>query len=72
MRLVTLRATSACTDDASTVGLSLLNWAIVLHVVGSVHVRVCTYMHFTHAPTRDHYRTSFTDVKPRGIRNIAT
>ena len=44
---------SANTDDASIVGLSPLNWAIVL--------LSC----MLHALTRDHYRTSCMDVKWR-------
>ena len=38
---VALHTTIACTDDASIVGLSPLNWTILVScLVGSVHVRV--------------------------------
>ena len=38
---VALHTTTACTDDASIVGVGPLNWAILVScLVGSVHVRV--------------------------------
>ena len=65
-----MHATTACTDDASIVSLSpctQLGYSLVpclgVHVVWSVHIRaIASYMH---ALTRDHYRTSCTDVKWR-------
>ena len=67
--VVTLRATTAYTDDTSSVGLSLLNWAysvvscLVLHVVWSVHVRVFTCYSLVHACA--YAGPSCTDVKQR-------
>ena len=72
---VALHATAACTDEASIIGLtpctqlgcSLVS-CLVLHVVGSVHVHMCTYCtSYMHAPTQDRFCTSFRDVKQRGI-----
>ena len=65
---VALHATTACTDEASIVGSSSLNWGVlVLHGEGSVHECVCTcYSLVTRALMWDHYRTSFTDMKQRG------
>ena len=70
---VALPATTACTDDAIIVGLgpTHLGYSLVSCLVCA---RTCvhTIASYTHALTRDHYRTSFTDVKWRNIRNIAT
>ena len=53
--------------------MGVLSITCIVHVAGAVHVRVCIYCSLlAHALTRDHYRTSCTDVKRRDIRNIAT
>ena len=48
--VVVLHTTTACTDDASIIGLSPLNWAIVsclvLHVVYTHRVCPCPYVAF--------------------------